>query len=146
MANFAKYLLGAAGQLKNLFMPTFFVLVYFLVNLTLGSWLVPRDYGWNKWFTEIALSIDYYNIIVPFLLASNLILFFLSRATLRRCKLRLRLAIRSSTRPPQWCSATDSSNRPRTPRARTRTYRFRRMAPRRVPSKIRTPRCRPRPR
>jgi len=80
------YLLGAAGEVKNLFMPTIFVLVYFLVNLTLGSWLVPRDYGWNKQFTEIALSIDNYNIIVPFLLAANLVLFLLSRATLRRLR------------------------------------------------------------
>jgi len=78
------YLLSKTGELKNLFIPTFFVLVYFLVNLALGSWLVPRDYGWDKRFTETVLSVDHYNIIVPFLMASNLVLFLLTRSTLRR--------------------------------------------------------------
>jgi len=72
------YLSRKARFSKNLFLPTFFVAIYYLVNLFLGSYLIPRDYGWNKEYTSVLLRIENYNIIVPFLLLSNLILFILS--------------------------------------------------------------------
>jgi hypothetical protein len=84
MLTLLPFLLGAARELKNVFIPTFFVLAYYLVNLTFGSYLVPRGFGWHKQFEETVLAVDYYNIIVPFLLSANVILFLLTRATLRR--------------------------------------------------------------
>jgi hypothetical protein len=106
------YLLGSAREVKNLFIPTFFVLVYYLVNLTMGSWLVPRDYGWDKRFTETVLAVDYYNVIVPFLLSANLVLFLLTRSTL--CRLskvdqsQQAAEIRDSSRHPEWFSLMKS--------------------------------------
>jgi len=80
------YLLREAVYVENLFLPTFFVLVYFLVNMTFGSLLVPMDYGIDKEFTDIALSINTYNLIVPFLLLSNMILFWLTAGSLRQLR------------------------------------------------------------
>jgi hypothetical protein len=80
------FLLRRTSKVKDLFMPSFFVLFYFLVNLTLGSYLVPRGYGWNKEFWEISLNIRSYTTIVTFLLMANLVLFLLTAATLRRTR------------------------------------------------------------
>ncbi len=77
------FLLGRTREAKDLFLPTSFVLVYFLVTLTFGSFLVPRNYGWNKLFTPEILDCQYYNIIVPFMMCANLILFLLSVRSLR---------------------------------------------------------------
>jgi hypothetical protein len=72
------YLLKRARYVKNLFLPSFFVLVYFLVNFTLGGYLVPRGYGFNKEFEAVSLGIQHYNVIVPFFLLSHLVLFLLA--------------------------------------------------------------------
>jgi hypothetical protein len=98
------HVLGQARELKNLFLPTFFALAYSLINLTLGSWLVPRDYGWDKNFTEIVLNVDYYNLIVPFLMASNVVLYLLTRATLKRLK--------DVDQAPQWREMHDTNRYP----------------------------------
>jgi len=72
------YLLWRARQIKDIFLPTFFALTYYLINQTLGSFLVPRDYGWNKDYAAVALDVEHYNIIVSFLLIANIVLFLLS--------------------------------------------------------------------
>lgn len=84
LATMIPYLLRKAVFLKNLFLPSFFVLVYFLLNLTLGSYLVPRDYGWNREFTDVALAIRHYKLIVPYLLLANVVLFLLTDLAFRR--------------------------------------------------------------
>lgn len=84
MLTLIPYLLGCTRKLKNLFLPTFFVLFYFLVNLTFGAYLVPRGFGWYTGFTPDILASRYYNTIVPFLMASNLVLFLITRRSLRR--------------------------------------------------------------
>jgi len=78
------YLLRRTALVEYLFMPTTFALGYFLVNLTLGSYLVPREFGWYKGFTTAALEIKHYNAIVPFLMLANIMLFVVSVRTLRR--------------------------------------------------------------
>jgi hypothetical protein len=83
-ATMVPFLLKRAVFLERLFMPTIFVLAYYLVNLSFGSYLVPRGYGWEKQFTATALAIRDYNLIVPFLMGANLLLFVLSAATLRK--------------------------------------------------------------
>lgn len=80
------YLFRRAVYVENLFLPTFFVLLYFLVNLTFGSFLVPRNFGIDKEFADIALAINTYNLIVPFLLLSNAILFWLTARSLRQLR------------------------------------------------------------
>lgn len=82
------YLLRKAAFFEDLFIPTFLVLAYFLANLTLGSYLVPRDYGWDKEFAAAALDINRYNVIVPFLLLCNVGLFLLTASTLRALEQR----------------------------------------------------------
>ena len=80
------FLVRKAVFVKNLFLPTFFVLFYFLVNLTLGSYLVPRDFGWNKEFADVVVQIRNYNLIVPFFLLSNIILFVLTDSVYRKLR------------------------------------------------------------
>ncbi len=63
---------------KNLFMPTLFALCYYLVNLTFGGFLVPRYYGWNKEYGPVTLAIGTYDLIVPYLLMANVILFLVT--------------------------------------------------------------------
>lgn len=77
------FVLSRTVYVKNLFLPTFFVLVYSLVNLAFGSYLVPRGFGWDKQFADVATNIQNYNRIVPFLLASNIVLFWLTLTALR---------------------------------------------------------------
>lgn len=70
-------LFGRIKFVKNFFLPSVFVLVYFLVNFTLGSYLVPRGYGWNKEFSAIAYG-GHLNVIVPFFLLCDLVIFLLA--------------------------------------------------------------------
>jgi hypothetical protein len=77
------FLLGRTREAKDLFLPTTFVLAYFLMTLTFGAFLVPRNFGWSKLFTPEILDCQHYNIIVPFMMSANLILFLLSVRTLR---------------------------------------------------------------
>lgn len=68
---------------RNLFLPSLFVLAYFGVSLTLGAWLVPRSYGFNKEYGPVSLAITTYNVIVPYLLLANVVLFVLTCRSLR---------------------------------------------------------------
>jgi len=77
------YLVRRANAARHLFLPSLFSLAYFLVNQVLGSYLVPRYYGWNKEYGAVALGIDHYNAIIPYLLMANVGLFMLGTATLR---------------------------------------------------------------
>lgn len=72
------YLLRRGGLGAHVFLPTTFALSYFLVSETLGSIVVPRFYGFEKEFAEAAVGITRYNLIVPYLLVANLLLFVLS--------------------------------------------------------------------
>jgi hypothetical protein len=77
------FLLRRTVYIKNLFLPTFFVLAYVLFNLTLGSYLVPREFGWNKSFAVTVTDIQHYRLIVPFFMLSNIVLFALTASGLR---------------------------------------------------------------
>lgn len=77
-ATMVPYLVSRARYIKDLFLPTFFVLIYFLVSMTFGSYLVPRDYGWDKQFADVATDIRTYRLIVPFFMLSNIVLFVLT--------------------------------------------------------------------
>jgi hypothetical protein len=91
------YLLRRAFFTHNLFIPTIFVIAYYLFNLFLGSYLVPRDIGWNKDYPAVALAIQRYQVIVPYLLMSNIILFLLTCRTITAlARLRSPLPIRAS--------------------------------------------------
>lgn len=72
---------------SNLFLPSFFTLVYYSANLTFGSFLVPRDFGFYKDYTWRALTMQTYHQIVPYLLLCNIVLFAVSIATLSRPEL-----------------------------------------------------------
>jgi hypothetical protein len=99
-ATMMPYLLRKSACFADLFIPTFLVLAYFLANLTLGSYLVPRDYGWDKEFAATALDINQYKVIVPFLLLCNVGLFLLTASTLRALEQRdRRLSVTSAGEP-----------------------------------------------
>lgn len=78
------YLLPRIRYVKNLFLPSFFVLVYASVNLSIGGFLVPRGYGWDKQFAETARNITTYNTIVPYMLLTNVMLLWATLGSLRR--------------------------------------------------------------
>jgi hypothetical protein len=78
------YLAWRVFYVHHLFMPSVFALAYYLVNLTLGGYLVPRDFGWNKDYTDVARGIEHYQVIVPYLLAVNVVLFLLTCHTVRQ--------------------------------------------------------------
>jgi len=80
------YLLPRIRYLKDLFLPSFFVLVYVSVNLSIGGFLVPRGYGWDKQFAEAALQITSYNTIIPYILLTNLLLLWTTLSSLRRMR------------------------------------------------------------
>lgn len=82
------YTLPKLRYVKNLFLPSFFALVYVSVNLTMGGYLVPRGYGWDKQFAETALNISSYNTIVPYMLLSNVVLLAITLLSLRRLELQ----------------------------------------------------------
>lgn len=78
------FLLHRSKYLGHLFLPSFFVLVYVLANLTFGAYLVPREFGWNKDFAPVVTAIQHYRLIVPFFLLSNGILFCLTASALKK--------------------------------------------------------------
>jgi hypothetical protein len=80
------YLLPRIRYAKNLFLPSFFVLVYASVNLSIGGFLVPRGYGWDKQFAETARNISTYNTIVPYMLLANVMLLWATLSSLRRMR------------------------------------------------------------
>jgi len=72
------FLIKKIKYVKNLFLPSFFVLIYFLINQILGAYLVPRNYGIDKQFRTDVVYASTYNIIVPYFLLINTALFILS--------------------------------------------------------------------
>ena len=80
------YLLRRGGLGAHVFLPTTFALAYFLVSETLGSIMVPRFYGFQKEYAEAALGITRYNLIAPYLLVANLLLFVLSLVASERVR------------------------------------------------------------
>jgi hypothetical protein len=74
--------LARTRWLSDSFLPSTFALVYFLVNLTLGAYLVPRGYGWNKEFSVSVARVDHYPLIVAYLMTCNTVLAWLSLRTL----------------------------------------------------------------
>jgi hypothetical protein len=69
------------------FLPSTFVLAYFLVNLTLGAYLVPRGYGWNKQFADATAQVQHYSLIVGYLMLCNVALTWLSLRALAKLSL-----------------------------------------------------------
>jgi hypothetical protein len=76
--------LARTRWLSDTFLPSTFVLAYFLVNLALGAYLVPRGYGWNKEFAEAASRVQHYPLITAYLMACNVALAWLSLRALAR--------------------------------------------------------------
>lgn len=81
------YLLKRLKYLKNFFAPSFFIICYYLINQTLGSFLVPRGYGFNNWFEEYLVKIQNYNLIVAYLIVCNFLLFLVCLRTLKKLAL-----------------------------------------------------------
>ena len=84
LATLVPHLLGRAFYARNLFLPSLFALTYALVNEAFGSFLVPRHFGWYKGYAPVALGIERYNLIVPYLMVANLLLFLLALAAIQR--------------------------------------------------------------
>lgn len=66
-------------------LPSIFMLFYFLLNLTIGSFLAPRGFGWVKEFSFSLLEVKDYNIIVFYMLIINSVLIYLSLVFLDKC-------------------------------------------------------------
>jgi hypothetical protein len=81
---FAFYIAPKIKSINFFFLPSLFSLLYFELNLTLGGYLVPRGYGWDKQFQENVLGINSYHTIVPYLLICNLVLFVVTSISLRK--------------------------------------------------------------
>lgn len=81
------FLLSKLKYLKNFFLPSFFILFYFLINESLGSFLVPRGFGFNNWFEPYLAKIENYNLIVSYLVVCNFILFMVCLGTLKKLNL-----------------------------------------------------------
>lgn len=77
------YIARRAVYVKNMFLPSVFVFFYFAINLTFGGYLVPRYFGFQDGYSRLALSANTYNLIVPYLLAANLILLLIAAHSLR---------------------------------------------------------------
>lgn len=78
LATLIPCVLSQTKFLKDVFLPSTFMLFYFCINLAFGAYLVPRGYGWNKEFTETVSRIQNYGLIVPYLMLCNVALFCIS--------------------------------------------------------------------
>jgi len=78
------YLLSKLKYLKNFFLPSFFILLYYLINQSLGAYLVPRGFGFNNWFEPYLAKIENYNLIVSYLIVCNFTLFVVCIRTLTK--------------------------------------------------------------
>ena len=67
-----------ARWLSDAFLPSSFVLVYFLTSLALGAFLVPRGFGWNKEFAAAAYQVQHFPLITSYLMVCNVTLAWLS--------------------------------------------------------------------
>lgn len=76
------YLFRRVRFAHQILIPSLFMLTYFLINQTLGSYLIPRGFGWNKDFMLSLLHIENYAEIISYLMTSNLILFFITKIAL----------------------------------------------------------------
>lgn len=65
-------------QLKLLFLPSLFSYIFLSINLILGGYLTPRNFGFYKVYTDILFNIENYHLINTYLLFSLEILFILS--------------------------------------------------------------------
>ena len=77
-------LISKLKYVRNIFLPSFFVLFYFIVNQCLGSYLVPRGFGFNNWFEPYLAQVKNYNYITSYLLLSNYVLFVTCLISLKR--------------------------------------------------------------
>ncbi len=77
------YIIHKTRYVKDLFLPSTFVLFYYLVNQILGSIVVPSGYGIDKQFTPDIHLVNSYKVIVPYFLIINLCLFILSSCFLK---------------------------------------------------------------
>lgn len=84
LLTFVPYLLYRFKFVHYLLLPSFFMLFYFLVNLVFGSYLAPREFGWNKAFMYELMMVENYNLIVSYIMLSNLALFWLCCIALKK--------------------------------------------------------------
>lgn len=78
------FLLSKLKYLKNFFLPSFFILLYFLINESLGSFLVPRGFGFNNWFEPYLAKIENYNLIASYLIVCNFTIFIVCIGSLKK--------------------------------------------------------------
>lgn len=78
------FLLSKLRYLKNFFLPSFFILLYYLINESLGAFLVPRGFGFNNWFEPYLAKIENYNLIVSYLVVCNFAIFMVCLRTLKK--------------------------------------------------------------
>ncbi len=81
------FLLSKLKYLKNFFLPSFFILLYFLINESLGSFLVTRGFGFTNWFDSYLAKIENYNLIVSYLVVCNFTIFTVCMRTLKKLNL-----------------------------------------------------------
>lgn len=62
----------------SLFMPSFLILVYMAISQIFGGYLLPKDVGWDKSFSDHYFSIYNLDFILFYLMLFNFILFCLS--------------------------------------------------------------------
>ena len=73
-------------QLKLLFLPSLFSYIFLSINLILGGYLTPRNFGFYKVYTDILFNIENYHLINTYLLFSLEILFILSIIFIKKVK------------------------------------------------------------
>ena len=78
------FLLSKLRYVKNFFLPSFFILLYYLINQSIGAYLVPRGFGFNNWFEPYLVKIDNYNQIVSYFIVCNFTLFIICMRSLKK--------------------------------------------------------------
>lgn len=72
-------ILSRTQYVKEIFYPSIVMLLFYGLSLSLGSFLVPRGYGFaTVVYYDSVLSIDSFNIIVSYLIISLMCLYYLS--------------------------------------------------------------------
>lgn len=82
------YALRQINRFYQVFTPSFFVLIYYVVNLVFGSYLLPRDFGFQKWYNDDIFNIKYYNVIVLYFLLCNIGLFLIAIKTIQKLEFK----------------------------------------------------------
>lgn len=76
---FCVLVLPCITKLNQLFLPSLFMLIYYLFSFSLGAYYVPRGYGFlTEYYASSFSDIQNYPLVVFFLLISNTALLFLS--------------------------------------------------------------------